>query len=114
MHPVAIFFTVALAHFIALLSPGPDFLLVVKSGVRNNKCSALGVALGITCANAFYIVLCLIGAGAVLAASVTAMLALKLVGGLFLLYLAAMALKTGKHDYDFLKTAVKQDTATKK
>jgi threonine/homoserine/homoserine lactone efflux protein len=110
MHPAVIFFTVALAHFMALLSPGPDFLLVVKSSVRNNQHSALGVALGIACANACYIVLCLIGAGAVLAASIPAMVTLKLAGGLFLIYLAVMALKTRKQDYDFLKAAAIQAT----
>ncbi|TXX97145.1 lysine transporter LysE, partial [Vibrio mimicus] len=31
----SIFVTVAIAHFLALLSPGPDFVLVVKSAIRN-------------------------------------------------------------------------------
>jgi threonine/homoserine/homoserine lactone efflux protein len=113
MHLTVVFFTVALAHFIALLSPGPDFLLVVKSGVRNDKRSALGVALGIACANAFYIALCLIGVGAILAASVTAMIVLKIVGGLFLTYLAVMALKARKQDYDFLERVSTQPEGVK-
>jgi threonine/homoserine/homoserine lactone efflux protein len=113
MHLAVIFFTVALAHFIALLSPGPDFLLVVKSGVRNDKRSALGVAFGIAAANAFYIALCLMGVGPILAASVTAMIALKLIGGLFLTYLAVMALRARKRDYVFLKTAAMQPAGPK-
>ena len=113
MHLAVVFFTVALAHFIALLSPGPDFLLVVKSGVRNDKRSAMGVAFGIACANAFYIALCLIGVGAILAASITAMMVLKLIGGLFLTYLAVMALKARKQNYDFLKTAATQPAGKK-
>ena len=32
--------TVVLAHLIALLSPGPDFILVVKSGIRNTTKNA--------------------------------------------------------------------------
>ncbi len=39
------FVTVAIAHFLALLSPGPDFVLVVKSAIKNSGNRAVGVAL---------------------------------------------------------------------
>lgn len=51
----AIITTVVVAHFLALISPGPDFLLIVKSAVRNKKTQAIGVAFGIASANAIYI-----------------------------------------------------------
>ena len=47
--------TVIVAHLLALISPGPDFLLVVRSAIRNTRRKALGVALGIAFANGFYI-----------------------------------------------------------
>ncbi|WP_330110555.1 LysE family translocator [Methylophaga thalassica] len=96
---VSIFFAVALAHFLALLSPGPDFVLVVKSAMKGHRKNAIGVALGIATANAVYIGLCLVGVGAILAASVSLMIALKIIGGLFLLYLAFHALKAPKSAY---------------
>ncbi|WKU19457.1 LysE family translocator [Advenella alkanexedens] len=94
-----IFLTVALAHFLALLSPGPDFVLVVKSAIKNDKSKAIGVAAGIASANAFYIALCLAGVGAILASSITIMIALKIIGGIFLVFLAVQALRTKKNDY---------------
>lgn len=94
-----IFLTVAGAHFLALLSPGPDFLLVVKSAVKNGSRNSVGVAGGIACANAFYIALCLAGVGSILASSVTVMIVLKISGGLFLTYIAYMALKAKREDY---------------
>ncbi len=96
---VGIFITVAIAHFLALLSPGPDFVLVVKSAVRNHRRRALGVALGIASANAAYIALCLVGVGGILASSVPVMIGLKIIGGLFLTYLAFQALKAKRSDY---------------
>lgn len=96
---VSIFFAVAVAHFLALLSPGPDFVLVVKSAMKGHRKNAIGVALGIATANAVYIGLCLVGVGAILAASVSLMMALKIIGGLFLLYLAFHVLKAPKSDY---------------
>ena len=94
-----IFLTVALAHFLALLSPGPDFVLVVKSAIKNDKSKAIGVAAGIASANAFYIALCLAGVGAMLASSITIMIALKIIGGIFLVFLAVQALRAKKNDY---------------
>ena len=98
----SIFITVALAHFLALLSPGPDFILVVKSAIRNKSKSAIGVAFGIALANAVYIGLCLIGVGSILAASIPIMITLKIIGGLFLIYLAYQALKARKSSYENL------------
>jgi len=42
----SIFLTVAIAHFLALLSPGPDFVLVVKSAIKNGPKKSIGVAAG--------------------------------------------------------------------
>ena len=99
---LGIFVTVAIAHFLALLSPGPDFVLVVKSAIKNKGKNAIGVALGIASANAVYIGLCLIGVGSILAASVPIMIALKIIGGLFLIYLAVQALRARKSSYNNL------------
>ena len=96
---ISIFITVAIAHFLALLSPGPDFVLVVKSALKGNRKNAIGVALGIASANAVYIGLCLIGVGAILSASTSIMIALKVVGGLFLMYIAFHALKAPRSSY---------------
>ncbi|MFT6908834.1 MAG: threonine/homoserine/homoserine lactone efflux protein [Oleiphilaceae bacterium] len=102
---LGIFVTVAIAHFLALLSPGPDFVLVVKSAIRNEGKNAIGVALGIASANALYIGLCLIGVGSILAASVTVIIVLKVIGGVFLIYLAVQALRASKSSYNNLDMA---------
>ena len=98
--------TVVLAHLIALLSPGPDFILVVKSGIRNTTKNGIGVAFGIASANAIYIVLCLIGVGAILASSIVVMTVIKVLGGIFLTYIAVMALRSKRKDYDFINQSI--------
>ena len=102
---LTVILTVILAHFVALISPGPDFLLVVRSALRNPPKRALGVAVGIAVANAIYIVLCILGVGAVIAHSLSIMIALKSFGGLFLIYIAYHALKAKRTDYAFVETA---------
>ena len=75
---ISIISTVVIAHFLALISPGPDFLLVVRSALRNSRRRAIGVALGISLANGIYIVLCIIGVGAAIAHSLWLMMTLKI------------------------------------
>lgn len=48
-------------HFLALLSPGPDFFLIVRSAVVNGARVASGVCVGIALANGFYIALAISG-----------------------------------------------------
>ena len=99
---LSIIATVVTAHFLALISPGPDFLLVVRSAFRNSRHRAMGVALGIALANGIYITLCIIGVGQLIAHSVWLMILLKLGGGIFLLYIAYQALKAKRSDYAYL------------
>ncbi|MFT5852198.1 MAG: threonine/homoserine/homoserine lactone efflux protein [Colwellia sp.] len=61
--------------------------------------------MGIASANALYITLCLIGVGSILAASIFVMVGLKIVGGLFLIYLAVQALRARKSSYNNLDIA---------
>lgn len=52
---------VAGAHFLALLSPGPDFFLIVRYAVVTGPRSALGVCLGVALAHAGFVLLALSG-----------------------------------------------------
>ena len=49
------FLIIAGAHFLALLSPGPDFFLIVRSAMVNGARVASGVCVGIALANGVYI-----------------------------------------------------------
>lgn len=55
------FLIIAGAHFLALLSPGPDFFLIVRSAVVNGARVASGVCVGIALANGVYIALAVSG-----------------------------------------------------
>ncbi len=105
MDSFTIISTVVVAHFLALISPGPDFLLLVRSAISNTRGRVVGMALGIALANGIYITLCIVGVGAVIVHSFYLMVALKLIGGLFLLYIAYHAIKAKRSDYQFLHHA---------
>lgn len=57
----ATFWSLALAHGLALLSPGPDFMLVVSHGARHRLRGSIFICLGIALGNAAYIGLAIAG-----------------------------------------------------
>jgi len=55
------FLMVAGAHFLALLSPGPDIFLIARGALAHGWRRASGICLGIALANGLFIVLALTG-----------------------------------------------------
>nr|WP_318384738.1 LysE family translocator [uncultured Enterobacter sp.] len=59
----AAFPLLALSHFVALLSPGSDFFLLIGYAIRYRLRGSIGLCAGIALGNAFYIVLAMLGWG---------------------------------------------------
>lgn len=57
----AAFPALALAHFMALLSPGPDFFLILGHSVRHRIKGSLFICIGIAVGHTLYIVCAIIG-----------------------------------------------------
>lgn len=85
----------ALAHFLALLSPGPDFFLIVGHAVRRRLRGSFWICSGIAAGNALYIILAIAGWSAVRQSPVLYRL-LELAGALYLLWLGRMLIRSSK------------------
>jgi threonine/homoserine/homoserine lactone efflux protein len=92
----SIFLSVAAAHFLALLSPGADFVLIVRNGISKPWKRAVGIAFGISAANGAYIALCLAGLGAVVAGAPFLLAAIRIFGGLYLCWLGFCGFRSSK------------------
>ena len=55
------FLALALAHFVALLSPGPDFFLLMGYAARYRLRGSAGLCIGIAAGNGLYILLVIMG-----------------------------------------------------
>ena len=86
------FLLIACAHFLALLSPGPDFFLVARSSLAHGWRGASGACIGIALANAIFIVAAF-GGLSVLRAGSTAFLVVQLAGCAYLFYLGWLFLR---------------------
>ena len=94
------FLWIAGAHFLALLSPGPDFFLVARSSLAHGWRGATGACIGIALANGVFIAAAL-GGLSVLRAGSTAFLVVQLAGCAYLFYLGWLFLcHAGKSSLD--------------
>jgi len=83
------FLMVAAAHFLALLSPGPDFFLIARTSLSAGWRVASGACLGIAVANEAFIIAAFAGT-AVLRPDSTLFIALQLAGCAYLLHLGVL------------------------
>ncbi|UCJ19130.1 LysE family translocator [Pseudomonas sp. MM211] len=86
------FLIIAAAHFLALLSPGPDFFLVARTSLSAGWRVASGACLGIAVANGVFIVAAFTGVSVLQPGSVP-FIVLQLVGCLYLLYLGVLFIR---------------------
>jgi threonine/homoserine/homoserine lactone efflux protein len=85
---VLAFATVALVHLLAAISPGPSFVLSVKTAAVEGFAPALGLAIGFGLGAAIWAVAALVGLSVLFELVPVLFTALKLAGAAFLLWLA--------------------------
>ncbi|KFX06971.1 threonine transporter RhtB [Pectobacterium betavasculorum] len=83
----------ALAHFVALLSPGPDFFLLTAYAIRYRLRGSVGICLGIALGNGIYILLAAIG-WAGIQHSPTLFTTIELGGAAYLIWVGYQLLKS--------------------
>ena len=86
----------ALAHFLALISPGPDFFLIVGHAVRGRLRHSLLLCAGIAFGNAVYIGLAVIGWSALREAPLVYRV-VELAGVAYLIWIGSQLIRSGMH-----------------
>ncbi|WP_416001017.1 LysE family translocator [Citrobacter portucalensis] len=83
----------ALAHFVALLSPGPDFFLLVGYAARYRMRGSAGLCVGIAFGNGLYVLLAIIGWG-ILRQLPLLFTVIELLGALYLLWIGSLLVRS--------------------
>lgn len=94
---MAEFLAVAGAHFLALLSPGPDFFIIISAAVRNGVKKAVYTCAGIAAANGVYILTAVFGFSLV-QKNMWFLGVMKAAGACFLCWVGFMLLRAGKRE----------------
>ncbi len=84
----AAFLAVALVHLLAAISPGPTFVLTVRTAVAEGFAPAVGLAVGYGIGAAIWAAAALLGLALVFELAPVVLTVLKVLGGLYLLWIA--------------------------
>jgi threonine/homoserine/homoserine lactone efflux protein len=86
------FLTIAIAHLIAVASPGPDFAIVLRQSVCHGRGAGLWTSAGIALGILLHVTYCVLGVGLLLSSSPNLFLAVKIVAAVYLMLLGYGAL----------------------
>lgn len=86
------FLTVTVIGTLAVVSPGPDFLIVTRNSLLYSRRVGVGTALGIAVGNIAWIAASILGISLLIARTVLLFTAMKWLGALYLIYLGVRAL----------------------
>ena len=78
----------------AMVSPGPDFLIVLRNSLGHSARAGIFTASGIALGNAFHMSYCLAGIGLLISHSLILFSVIKGVGALYLIYIGIGALRS--------------------
>lgn len=95
------FGAIALAHGLAVASPGPDFALIVRQSLRYGRATAVRSALGIGCGVAVHAGYSVWGLGVLVRDSPAAFALLKIAGAAYLAWMGVRAWYTAGSTTDF-------------
>ncbi len=96
-------------HLLAAASPGPDFVLVSQQTLTNGKRAGLLCSLGISLGLSVHILYSAFGLAAVIANSASALWAIKLLGGSYLIYLGVSGLRARVRNAEAITTDAAAD-----
>lgn len=109
MEYLPVILTVALVHLLAVISPGPDFLMIVRNSLvysrRTGIFSAIGLGFGIM----VHIAYSLVGIGLLISQSIVLFNVIKFLGAGYLIYIGVMSLISKSSNLDVKGEEQKKD-----
>ena len=112
MHPLLFqFLRLAVAHLLAVASPGPDFAMVLRQSLHRGRRAALWTSVGIGSAILLHVTYSLLGIGLLLRASPVAFGIVKLAGAAYLLWIGVTAVVSGLRERRAVRSGAQEQDA---
>jgi RhtB (resistance to homoserine/threonine) family protein len=103
------FLTVVVVHLLAVMSPGPDFVMISRNSLVYSRkvgvYSAIGLGLGIL----VHVTYSLIGIGLIISKSILLFSVLKFIGAAYLIYIGYQCLRAKPHQAQTVKGEKQND-----
>jgi RhtB (resistance to homoserine/threonine) family protein len=88
------FLTVVVIHLLAVMSPGPDFIMISRNSLVYSRKTGVYCAMGVGLGIPIHVTYSLLGIGFILSRSLVLFSVLKLIGAGYLVYIGARSLWT--------------------
>lgn len=85
---------VIFAMFLAVISPGPDFAMVLKQSITYGRKTSIYSSIGIGLGISVHVIYTILGIGLIISKSIILFTTIKLLGALYLIYLGYKSLKS--------------------
>jgi RhtB (resistance to homoserine/threonine) family protein len=108
------FFQVAVAHLLAVASPGPDFAIVLKQSLASGRRSAVFTSFGIGAAILVHVTYSLLGLGLLIRESETWFNVVKYTGAAYIAWIGLQALRAKPRDVNDQAPEVARQTGIAK
>lgn len=106
-------FLVAGIHLLAVMSPGPDFAMVMRNSLVYSRRTGVLAALGLSLGIALHVTYSLLGIGLLISRSILLFNAIKWIGALYLIFIGVRSLIARQQkDDNQLLSVEKQDLTT--
>ena len=97
------FATIAIIHLFAVMSPGPDFAIILKQSMSHGRKTSIATSIGIGIGILFHVFFCVAGLGFIISKSTFLFNTIKFSGALYLIFLGCKSLFSSnsinaKHD----------------
>ena len=109
MQYLGLIFTVALIHLLAVMSPGPDFIMTIRNSLMYSRATGIYSAIGLGLGILVHVTYCLIGLAVIISKSIVIFSVLKYAGAAYLLYIGFKSLRAKPAGDYSLESADKQD-----
>jgi len=105
---------VAVAHWLAVASPGPDFAVVLRQSVRHGRRPAIVTSVGVGAAVALHVGYSLLGLGVLIRSSPAWFSFLKYAGAFYLAWLGVQALRAPRRPVEIPATPAMENHSTER
>lgn len=92
MEALTLIFTVSIIHILAVISPGPDFIMAIKNSLTYSRKTGIWTAVGFGLGISIHIFYCIAGLALIISQSEIIFTGLKIIGSLYLAYIGIMSL----------------------
>lgn len=97
------------AFALGMLSPGPNILSVIGTSMAVNRKAGIALAIGVSAGSFLWGSMTAIGLTALITAYASVLVAIKIAGGLYLLWLAVKALRSALHASPALRLSTTEE-----